>query len=506
MLKRLLLCLLVSAPLSAQYIPVHAKLTDGTGNVSKTAYLHFELQGCGANFPIVPNNSQIVVQTAFDIKPNLMDGSILGQVIPNDLILCGNTSSTFWKVTPMKNSSQALTPAAGQLYQVCSNAAGCYPSGGTWEFSVAEPMNATLTAPSGSPFSILMGNPVWNQTWNQPIGTTGFFIGAFDFTRATVTGLTGGGGGGGTLTNIMTGPGLTGGPISSGSGTIGVAPGGIVNSMLATPFFGLTANGGLTGGGTVPLGGSTTLGIANGGVTNAMLASNSVSVTPAVGGGLAGGGNIPLGGSATLGLLSCGINQVEQFNGSAWACAANNSSPNQVVALLNQTSATLSVANTTTSVTWDCWDNATPANSVAPQTVTLNQTTFLVTIAFAIPQSGYCVINSSGSQGLGGTPSIAAGAGAGTGPTISLASGSRDTTGSISLTTGTSPSASSVIGTVSFAFSLPTAAFCTFAPANAASTALNVFISPNTGGFTLNAGTALGAGSSYAWTYQCKGY
>jgi hypothetical protein len=27
-----------------KYIPVYAKLTDGAGNVSKTAYLHFELQ------------------------------------------------------------------------------------------------------------------------------------------------------------------------------------------------------------------------------------------------------------------------------------------------------------------------------------------------------------------------------------------------------------------------------------------------------------------------------
>jgi hypothetical protein len=64
----------------AEYIPVYAKLTDGTGNVSKTAYLHFELQNCGANFPTVPGNSQVVVQTAFDIKPNQSDGSILGQV------------------------------------------------------------------------------------------------------------------------------------------------------------------------------------------------------------------------------------------------------------------------------------------------------------------------------------------------------------------------------------------------------------------------------------------
>jgi hypothetical protein len=78
-----------------QYIPVYAKLTDGAGNVSKTAYLHFELQNCGSNFPIVPGNSQVVVQTAFDIKPNQSDGSILGQVIPNDLILCGNTTVTF---------------------------------------------------------------------------------------------------------------------------------------------------------------------------------------------------------------------------------------------------------------------------------------------------------------------------------------------------------------------------------------------------------------------------
>jgi hypothetical protein len=67
------------------------KLTDGTGNVSKTAFLHFELQSCGSNFPIVPNNAQVVVQTAFDIKPNQSDGSIIGQVIPNDLILCDNT-------------------------------------------------------------------------------------------------------------------------------------------------------------------------------------------------------------------------------------------------------------------------------------------------------------------------------------------------------------------------------------------------------------------------------
>jgi hypothetical protein len=40
--KRLSVLLLLSVAACAQYIPVYAKLTDGSGNVSKTAYLHFE--------------------------------------------------------------------------------------------------------------------------------------------------------------------------------------------------------------------------------------------------------------------------------------------------------------------------------------------------------------------------------------------------------------------------------------------------------------------------------
>ena len=51
-LKRLFILFLFSTIACAQYIPVYAKLTDGTGNVSKTAYLHFELQDCGSNLPI----------------------------------------------------------------------------------------------------------------------------------------------------------------------------------------------------------------------------------------------------------------------------------------------------------------------------------------------------------------------------------------------------------------------------------------------------------------------
>jgi hypothetical protein len=37
------------------------------GAISKTAFLHFELQNCGANYPTVPSNPAVVVQTAFDL-------------------------------------------------------------------------------------------------------------------------------------------------------------------------------------------------------------------------------------------------------------------------------------------------------------------------------------------------------------------------------------------------------------------------------------------------------
>lgn len=68
---------------------------------------------------------------------------------------------------------------------------------------------------------------------------------------------------GGTVTQINTGAGLTGGPITS-SGTISVATGGISNSMLQNSSVTITAGNGLSGGGSVPLGESVT--ISNAGV------------------------------------------------------------------------------------------------------------------------------------------------------------------------------------------------------------------------------------------------
>jgi hypothetical protein len=67
----------------------------------------------------------------------------------------------------------------------------------------------------------------------------------------------------GTVTNIATGAGLTGGPITH-TGTLSIATGGVTNIMLQHPSLTVTAGTGLSGGGTVALGSAVTL--ANAGV------------------------------------------------------------------------------------------------------------------------------------------------------------------------------------------------------------------------------------------------
>ena len=129
----------------------------------------------------------------------------------------------------------------------------------------------------------------------------------------------------GTVTNVATGAGLTGGPITK-TGTISIPAAGVTNAMLANPSVTVTAGSGLSGGGTVALGGTISLastatgtvtnvatgaGLTGGpitktgtisipaaGVTNTMLANPSVTVT--AGSGLSGGGTVALGGKITL--------------------------------------------------------------------------------------------------------------------------------------------------------------------------------------------------------------
>lgn len=105
----------------------------------------------------------------------------------------------------------------------------------------------------------------------------------------------------------------------------------------------------------------------------------------------------------------------------------------------------------------------------------------------------------------GATPSIAANAGAGTTPTISIAG--TDTAGAITLTTGTTPTVSADVLTVTFAAAYPSAPRVVFSPANANSALLNgnaaVYVTPATGTFKLTTGSAgLTAATQYIWSYH----
>ena len=95
----------------------------------------------------------------------------------------------------------------------------------------------------------------------------------------------------GTVTSVGSGAGLTGGPITH-SGTLSIKTGGVTNAMLANSSLTVTANSPLTGGGAVSLGGST-----------------------------------------SLSLKSCASGQILKWNGSAWACAADNNSGGTVTSV-----------------------------------------------------------------------------------------------------------------------------------------------------------------------------
>ena len=180
---------LLTASAFAQYATVSAKLTDGTGTVLKTAFVHLELNNCGRNLPTVPG--AVTVKTAFDLKPSQLDGTILSNVLANDAIQCGNVASTYYVLTAMKDQNTSISPSGGIRYFVCSAAApngtACSnPIKGTFNLATATPMTGPPVQPG---FSLLYQNPTNSEIWKQPAGTIGSFFGAFDFTNATVTGL-----------------------------------------------------------------------------------------------------------------------------------------------------------------------------------------------------------------------------------------------------------------------------------------------------------------------------
>ena len=184
----------------------------------------------------------------------------------------------------------------------------------------AEPTGNNTASPSGS-LNLLFGS---NGAAPTETGLSIASNGLISFASGQT--FPGGGGGGGTVTNVNTGAGLTGGPITT-SGTISIPAAGVTNTMLANPSITVQAGSGLSGGGTVALGGTVTLtntasggtvtsvntgaGLTGGpittngtisipaaGVTNGMLANPSITVL--AGSGLSGGGTVALGGTVSL--------------------------------------------------------------------------------------------------------------------------------------------------------------------------------------------------------------
>jgi len=104
------------------------------------------------------------------------------------------------------------------------------------------------------------------------------------------------------------------------------------------------------------------------------------------------------------------------------------------------------------------------------------------------------------------TPSISAGAAAGTGPTISVGAGSNDLAGTIVLTTGTSATTGAIC-TVTFAQGLDSGlgTFVVLNPGNANTPAVQQYISSsgNTS-FTISTVNALSDATDYVWHYHVR--
>lgn len=105
-------------------------------------------------------------------------------------------------------------------------------------------------------------------------------------------------------------------------------------------------------------------------------------------------------------------------------------------------------------------------------------------------------------------PTIAAGTGAGTSPTVAISG--NDTAGKISVTTGSSPTASAVVATITFGTPWKTNSFVILTPGNAATQALAVaaqsYPTSTTTTFALNSGASgLAASTAYVWNYHVFG-
>ena len=100
-------------------------------------------------------------------------------------------------------------------------------------------------------------------------------------------------------------------------------------------------------------------------------------------------------------------NQLKVYNGTSWVDATPSTTPaNYVTTFIGQT--TISVPGSThrlgtANLLVACYDSSVPANMIEPSTITVDPSSYNVTVVFPASQSGRCVINGySGVAGSGG--------------------------------------------------------------------------------------------------------
>jgi hypothetical protein len=182
------------------------------------------------------------------------------QSITGNLAATGSISGGTGNFTALVTAAGALLPAsgtatAGQGYnsQPMDSVASAYNSGTAsaqnQDFQwLAEPVGNNTSSPSGKLDLLFGANGATPTETGLSVASNG------QITFATGQTFPGNG----TVTSVGSGPGLTGGPITT-SGTLSIATAGVSNAMLANPSLTVSAGTDLTGGGLVALGGTTTL-------------------------------------------------------------------------------------------------------------------------------------------------------------------------------------------------------------------------------------------------------
>jgi len=122
-----------------------------------------------------------------------------------------------------------------------------------------------------------------------------------------------------------------------------------------------------------------------------------------------------------------------------------------------------------------------------------------------------CIRLMGGLIGASSTPTIAAGTGAGTTPTVSVQG--TNLSGLVTVTTGSAPAGTNaIVATITYAGGLtyPTDSYVVLYPANALTATLSgismVYATGTTTTFVITSGTtALTGASTYLWNYSCSG-